>query len=97
FGPNVAGLTTVNWAGSEIEGAVVMINNTIPLCSGDCVSGLATSQRKAFAHELGHFLGLQHGSDVNDIMYPTLQPGGKLDTVSVDLTTLMELTSDVAQ
>ncbi len=94
FAANIAGKTTVFSQGPEIQGAIVMINPTIPLCSGDCQGQPGSnSQRKDFAHELGHFLGLNHTQDVNDIMYPVLQTGGVLDGVGVDMGTLLQLTN----
>ena len=71
---------------------MIMINPDVPFCSGDCVGQYyANSARKNLAHELGHFIGLQHISDVNNVMYPVLQPGGTLDSVSIDQTALAEL------
>lgn len=94
YAQNLAGVTTVNTTGTQIDGAVVMINSTTPMCSGDCVSGFGdTSQRKTIAHELGHFLGLPHVQDAANIMYPQVQAGGSLDTVVVDDAALQALTS----
>ena len=94
FAANIAGKTTVFSQGPEIVGAIIMINPTIPLCSGEC-SGQSSSnsQRKDFTHELGHFLGLNHVQDVNDIMYPVLQSGGSLNGVSVDMPSILQLTN----
>ena len=94
FAANIAGKTTVFSQGPEIQGAIVMINPSIPLCAGDCTSSPGSnSQRKDFAHELGHFLGLNHIEDINDIMYPILQTGGVLDGVNVDMPSLLQLTN----
>ena len=94
YAGNLAGVTTVNTTGTQIDGAVVMINTTTPMCAGDCISGLGdTSERKTIAHELGHFLGLPHVQDVTNIMYPQVQAGGSLDSVVVDTAALQALTS----
>ena len=93
YAANLAGLTTTNTTGTQIDGAVVMINSATPMCSGDCLGVEETSQRKTFTHELGHFLGLPHVQDTNNIMYPQIQLGGTLDGVVVDQNALAALTS----
>lgn len=83
---NIAGQTLVAEDGDKITGAVILINGALSLCNADCNGqNYMTSQRRDFAHELGHFLGLQHVfQDVNNIMYPILQPGGSLSDVAID-------------
>jgi len=89
FAMEIAGRTTVFPSNDGIAGSVVMINPEIPLCAGDCAyQQNVTSQRKDFTHELGHFIGLNHSPDINNIMYPVLQPGGSLDSVSIDAAAL---------
>ena len=46
-----------------------------------------------FLHELGHFLGFAHTSSTSDVMFPTIQPGGDLETMEVNLTDLQRLTN----
>ena len=93
FPTNVVGETTVHSENQEIKGALVMINPSTQFCGGDCVGqpGNITSQRKTFTHELGHFIGLVHIQDVNDIMYPNATAGGSLDGLTVDAAALSKV------
>jgi hypothetical protein len=92
FGANTAGMTTVESSDGAYKGAVVMINPDIPVCTGDCSGEYSrTSEQKLLAHELGHFLGLQHTQDPQDIMYPSLAPGGSLQAVSVNKAALSQV------
>lgn len=89
---NVIGQTVVSSYEDEIQSAMIMLNPDAHFCSGDCMDQyFANSARKNLAHELGHFLGLSHHGDSNNVMYPVLQPGGTLNGVSVDETMLHEL------
>lgn len=89
---NVIGQTVVTSLAEEIQHAMIMINPDAPFCTGDCVGQYySNSARKNLAHELGHFIGLKHISDTSNVMYPVLQPGGVLDSVTVDETALIEL------
>lgn len=91
---NIIGQTVVTSYDHEIEHAMIMINPYATFCSGDCEDApFANSARKNLAHELGHFLGLQHHGDVQNVMYPVLQPGGSLSGVTIDATVLRELTT----
>jgi hypothetical protein len=90
---NVIGETVVSFSGSEIQNAMIRINGEAPFCEGDCIGDFArSSQKKNFAHELGHFLGLEHVQDVTDVMNPVIQPGGSLTRVSVNLEALTKVT-----
>lgn len=92
---NIIGQTVVTSFEERIQNAMIMINPYAEFCTGDCEGRYyANSARKNLAHELGHFLGLKHHNDVNNVMYPVLQPGGAMDGVSIDETALMELLSD---
>lgn len=92
---NVIGQTVVTSFEDEIQSAMIMINPDAVFCSGDCEHEYyANSARKNLAHELGHFLGLKHHHDVNNVMYPILQPGGTMHGVGVDETALLELIED---
>lgn len=90
---NVIGQTVVTSYDSEIKNAMIMINPDAHFCSGDCYGQeyFANSARKNLAHELGHFLGLKHHNDTQNVMYPVLQPGGTLNGVAIDETALIEL------
>ena len=89
---NIIGQTVVSSVSNEIQHAMIMINPDATFCAGDCTGQPnQNSSRKNLTHELGHFIGLVHNQDVNNVMYPVLQPGGTLDTVTVDQPTLMSL------
>jgi len=95
FQADQVGMTTTLKTGDEITSAMVMINPEVSFCPGTCVNGSTqTSQRKTFTHELGHFLGLSHVTDEQNIMYPNATPGGDLSTVTVDQATLNLLTQN---
>jgi len=91
---NVIGQTIVNSVSTEIQHAMIMINPDAAFCPGDCAGEpQLNSSRKNLTHELGHFLGLSHVQDVNNVMYPVMQPGGTLDAVTIDQVALMDLVS----
>lgn len=92
FAANIAAQTVVFSQSSDLLSSVIMLNPNINLCAGDCASQSGTSERRVFAHELGHFLGLQHNSNVADIMYPELQPGHSLQSLQIDSAALSQLT-----
>jgi hypothetical protein len=93
YTPTTVGMTTVISSDQGIESAMIMLNPNTLFCSGDCHFDYRTSRRKTFAHELGHFIGLSHVNDPDNIMYPTSIPGGSLSQVKVDSTTLKTLVS----
>ena len=89
---NIIGQTIVSTVSSDIQHAMIMINPDAAFCPGDCVGEpTINSSRKNLTHELGHFLGLAHVQDVNNVMYPVMQPGGSLDSVTIDQVALMNL------
>ena len=92
YSPNYVGMTTVQNDTDGPKAAMVMINSNSQFCHGDCNFDSRVSSRKTFAHELGHFIGLNHIQDRDDIMYPDAQPGGKIDGLNVDQATLDTLT-----
>jgi hypothetical protein len=92
----IAGNTTVHSYGNTIQNAVILLNPGTPLCYADCDGPgdrLRTSRRRLLAHEMGHFLGFAHVQDPDDIMYPSIQPGGKLDDRHFDQALLNRLTT----
>jgi hypothetical protein len=93
FSPNIVGqTTTINTSQNQIQAAMIMINPQTPLCTADCTyDNYSSSERKAFTHELGHFLGLAHVPDTANIMYPSLTPGGSLENETVDMATFNQL------
>ncbi len=96
FDETFAGKTAVNYENNVIQHSIVMLNKNITYCHADCNDigdiGLVSEQR-AIAHELGHFLGFPHTTDISNIMYPTIQPGGSLTNESVDMGLLQALTN----
>ena len=94
YAGNIAGQTVVNSSDDQIDGSIIMINPNTPICAGDCAGDMfRTSERKVFTHELGHFLGLPHTQDVNNIMYPEIRPGGSLTGLAIDVASLQKLTN----
>lgn len=92
FNANVAGQSIVHAEQNVTQHAIMMLNPGTSLCSGNCNGqGAATSQRKLFAHELGHFLGFAHSENEKDIMFPEIRPGGSLRDVEVNPGILVQL------
>jgi hypothetical protein len=90
-----AGQTVLIKTKQGLQGAVIMLNPNIPLCGGDCRGDYSrTSRQKLIAHEMGHFIGLTHISDEQNIMNPVLSPGGSLVEVSVDRARLKQVVSN---
>lgn len=92
YAANIAAQTVVLSRESQIEGAVIMVNPGTNFCAGDCNGQSSrTSQKKVFAHELGHFIGMGHNNDTSNVMYPDALPGGNLGGLTVDSKELLPL------
>jgi hypothetical protein len=94
FAQNIAAQTTTKKIENNIDSSVIMVNPNTPFCSSDCLFQTGTSLRRAFAHELGHFLGLDHSDDKTNIMYPTIQTGASLSDLQVDAGALSLVTQE---
>lgn len=89
FSAQTAGQTTVISSQRGIHGSIIMLNENIGRCSGNCSGETQRiSQQKLIAHELGHFLGLEHSSASGDIMYPSISPGGTLSSTGANTSAL---------
>lgn len=88
----VAGKTILFAENGIIQKAAIFLNATTDLCAGLCIDeSTRTSRRKLIAHELGHFLGLPHVSERNNVMFPEILPGGDLQSLRVDIQALKRL------
>ena len=70
--------------GGIIQRSLITINDNFLFCHGDCARNPAVSFRKVLAHEIGHFLGFDHHSDFDNVMFTFYQPGGSLNDLRVD-------------
>ncbi len=93
YSKKFVGMTTVQNGEDGPQAAMVMINGASSFCNGDCHFDSRVSSRKTFAHELGHFIGLNHNDDPKDIMYPDATPGGSISELKADEATLRVLVS----
>ena len=87
FSSSIAGQTVVMSKKNEIRGSIIMLNPSAVYCFWSC-----PSEKKIFTHELGHFLGFDHSQEKSDIMYPEIQGGDSLDSVTINTATLSALT-----
>ncbi len=93
FPPNAIGMTTLKTSDhQQIQAAMIMVNPSTALCSGDCRGDSRSSLRKMLTHELGHFVGLDHSTDRTNVMFPDLLPGASLDALAIDGEALRRLT-----
>ena len=93
FELRIAGKTVLLVDKAAIQKAVIFLNAQIGLCSGLCAGQEnLTSRRRLIAHELGHFIGLNHVNDRENVMFPEILPGGSLENLKVELPLLNELT-----
>ncbi len=92
YSAKTVGMTTVRSSSAGIESAMIMMNPMTDFCSGDCEFQTGHSQRKTFAHELGHFIGLGHHESPDNIMYPDTTEGASLTAKDIDDAALRAMT-----
>jgi Matrixin len=74
----------VEYAGLTLgrtSGIPGLCNKDLAYYGSGCVVELADSfvMGQTLSHEVGHYLGLQHVDDEDNLMYPTVPNGGELD------------------
>lgn len=87
-GAAVLGLNIRLQIGSTIIRSIIAINDDQTFCYGTCGPADPVAFKKVIAHELGHFLGLGHSNNANDVMFAFYSPTLDLATADVEFAEL---------
>ncbi len=90
-GAAVLGLNIRLQLGSTILRSIIAINDDQTFCYGVCGPADGIAFKKVIAHELGHFLGLPHSANNNDVMFSFYSPSMDLTTADVDFAELTKV------
>lgn len=90
-GAAVLGLNVRLQVGSTIIRSIIAINDDQNFCYGVCTPADPVAFKKVIAHELGHFIGLPHSSNSNDVMFSFYSPTMDLATADVDFAELTKV------
>jgi hypothetical protein len=91
YAASIKGHTVVNEENHIFTSGVVYLQHQ-DYCIGECDADFSRiSFRRLVAHELGHFLGLKHSPDPNDVMYADIAAGASLSAATYNSALLKAL------
>lgn len=90
---DIAGKTIMIRHSGLYQNAMIVLNKSKNYCYGECTQPEQNiSFRRLVAHELGHFIGLSHTDDPQNILYPVILPSGELSSLRIEENVLLRLT-----